>query len=146
MRVKSTPDVTGETFVAQVSARWTRVRLPRPSCPPRSRNPPLVVTFKSCHLLAVTQLSPRLWAGSRNQKYLLYCGKFFIFIFRVGGFLLCLLSVRVAPLTGERERERLIEMTDTQPSEQHAHLLNVILPFLCFPPACVIVSRCELCY
>lgn len=143
MRVKSTPDVTGETFVAQVRARWTRVRLPRPSCPPRSRNPPLVVTFKSCHLLAVTQLSPRLWAGSIEISTILWQ---VFFIFRVGGFLLCLLSVRVAPLTGERERERLIEMTDTQPSEQHAHLLNVILSFLCFPPACVSVSRCELCY
>lgn len=141
MRVKSTPDVTGETFVAQVRARWTRVRLPRPSCPPRSRNPPLVVTFKSCHLLAVTQLSPRLWAGSIEISTILWQ---VFFIFRVGGFLLCLLSVRVAPLRGERER--LIEMTDTQPSEQHAHLLNVILPFLCFPPACVSVSRCELCY
>lgn len=132
MRVKSTPDVTGETFVAQVRARWTRVRLPRPSCPPRSRNPPLVVTFKSCHLLAVTQLSPRLWAGSRNQKYLLYCGKFFLFLESADFSSVC--SVCVSLLLQERERERLIEMTDTQPSEQHAHLLNVILPFSLFPP------------
>lgn len=142
MRVKSTPDVTGETFVAQVRARWTRVRLPRPSCPPRSRNPPLVVTFKSCHLLAVTQLSPRLWAGSIEISTILWQ----VFLFLESADFSSVCSVCVSLLLQERERERLIEMTDTQPSEQHAHLLNVILPFLCFPPACVSVSRCELCY
>lgn len=132
MRVKSTPDVTGETFVAQVRARWTRVRLPRPSCPPRSRNPPLVVTFKSCHLLAVTQLSPRLWAGSIEISTILWQVFFFFFLESADFSSVC--SVCVSLLLQERERERLIEMTDTQPSEQHAHLLNVILPFSLFPP------------
>lgn len=130
MRVKSTPDVTGETFVAQVRARWTRVRLPRPSCPPRSRNPPLVVTFKSCHLLAVTQLSPRLWAGSIEISTILWQ----VFLFLESADFSSVCSVCVSLLLQERERERLIEMTDTQPSEQHAHLLNVILPFSLFPP------------